>query len=265
MGPQCAPVRKRASRACKAPTSGGVACALESICGHGRRGAFAGHGWCDRPKSEQQAKVSTDTLCHSGAFKAIKLLLAEKAALDTKDTEGITVLMYAARSGDAKAVTALLENAEARRQSVAALIAERTPEVFEDDGLSLATVANGATALFLACRDGHTAVAEALLDAGAVTDVADALGRTPLIVASLHAHTDTVALLLRRNANIDLADNNGFSALMTVCNLALKTTTYRRSRQRLALPAVAQPAKKLLLCGCTLPYSVISKLWISTL
>ena len=65
------------------------------------------------------------------------------------------------------------------------------------------------SALHFACRRGHAAVAEALLDGkfegrGAAIDLQDRNGSTPLTLASMWGHESVVRLLLARGANVAL-------------------------------------------------------------
>ena len=50
----------------------------------------------------------------------------------------------------------------------------------------------GATALMLACQEGHTAVASELLTAGANANARNALGVTPMGLAAFGGHEETL-------------------------------------------------------------------------
>jgi hypothetical protein len=67
--------------------------------------------------------------------------------------------------------------------------------------------------LIAAAENGHVAVVDILLEAGADTDVADSAGTTPLMAASRAGKTETVALLLDRGADVSAADNQGRQAV----------------------------------------------------
>ena len=76
----------------------------------------------------------------------------------------------------------------------------------------------GLSALHWACREGHAAVAEALLDGefegrGAAIDLQDRNGSTPLMRAIYFGREGLVRLLLARGANVALRNGIGMTAL----------------------------------------------------
>ncbi len=78
--------------------------------------------------------------------------------------------------------------------------------------------ANGWTALMLVSATGHSALAEALLDAGAEIDAKcigneSTDGMTPLMIAALQGRAGVVRLLLDRGAKLHLKSTKGLSAL----------------------------------------------------
>jgi len=67
-----------------------------------------------------------------------------------------------------------------------------------------------------AAFNGHAAVAEYLLDAGAEIDAKDSSGRTALMYAASGPFVETVGLLLKRGAEVNVQGTlEGFTALMT--------------------------------------------------
>ena len=74
---------------------------------------------------------------------------------------------------------------------------------------------SGRTALMFAARYGYTAIALALIDAGAETDLRPTTERrmSALIVAALYGHEATARLLLERGADIEITDAYGSAAL----------------------------------------------------
>ena len=60
---------------------------------------------------------------------------------------------------------------------------------------------DGLTALHYACYQGHTNIAEILLDGGAKVNAISTLGLTPLFYAAQRGHHELCSLLLQRNAD----------------------------------------------------------------
>ena len=72
------------------------------------------------------------------------------------------------------------------------------------------------TPLLVACRDGHGAIAEVLLAAGAdVNAIEPTFGAVPLHKATYNGHTDIAALLARQpGVNLDFqGPSNGYTPL----------------------------------------------------
>ena len=114
----------------------------------------------------------------AGLMAPLKALLGrgEEVAVDAKDDEGATALMFAAQGGHATAIEALLAaGAEVE-----------------------AKIEDGRTALMLAAGGGHAAAIAALLAAGAEVEAKDNNGRTALKIAKLCKH-EHAARLLRGN------------------------------------------------------------------
>ena len=82
---------------------------------------------------------------------------------------------------------------------------------------------DGGTALHIACEKGHVATAEVLLDMGADINTADGKGRSPLYAAcwggdaDKRPQLDVARLLLERGADVNQARNDGTTALYIVC------------------------------------------------
>ena len=70
-----------------------------------------------------------------------------------------------------------------------------------------------AGALQNAARAGDLPQVERLLQQGAALNAADAAGRTPLILAAMQGHTAVVQRLLAAGANTALIDHDGLNAL----------------------------------------------------
>ena len=132
-----------------------------------------------------------------GDAARVRELLARGVPVDVRDSEtymlglvwNITALMCAAAQGHLEIVRMLLKAGA----SVAAACAAHK----EDGG-------GGSQPLHFAMSGRHTAVAEALLDAGADPNVVGNYGRTPLVMAIYEDDIEGVRLLLRRGANVNL-------------------------------------------------------------
>lgn len=124
---------------------------------------------------------------------ATALLLMERgASLDGKRPDGISILMLAARNGNADLVRAVL----AKKVDVSA------------------TDNSGANALSHAVRSGNDEAARLLLAAGAKVEVVDRYGWTPLMHAAVNGHAGTVKLLLEKGASPKAQDGKGRTALL---------------------------------------------------
>jgi ankyrin repeat protein len=78
----------------------------------------------------------------------------------------------------------------------------------------------GMTPLLYAARQGHTAVAAALLDAGVpVNQLKGGDRASALLVAAVNGHFDLASLLLDRGANANLTAENGVAPLYAAINL----------------------------------------------
>lgn len=109
---------------------------------------------------------------------------------DTADAEGSTLLMLAARNGNAELVDQLIR----RRAKVAAR------NRYGDD------------ALLLAVFRGHLPVVKLLLAGGAPVNRSE--GWPPLAYAAFNGEVTVMAYLLERGADVNGASDNGTTALM---------------------------------------------------
>ena len=145
-----------------------------------------------------------------GFVSTVELLLSEGANVSTKDNEGFTPLLIAAKNGHAKVCELLLGTDKAD-------VKETGP--------------HGYTPLLAAASNGHTEVCELLIEKGKTNIEETWLGRgcTALIQAALRGHAKTVALLLSKGARPDARDQ-GFTPLLIaaqrghtdVCELLLQ-------------------------------------------
>lgn len=102
-----------------------------------------------------------------------------------------TPLMYGAHSGHVEVTKFLLGH------TGAGAVDERNKE--------------GATALYLAARNGHRDVVRELIEAGADVNATTKTARAPLHCATMNCHAGVVELLLDADARFDIADKSGTS------------------------------------------------------
>lgn len=156
---------------------------------------------------------------------AVKRLLAEGVAVDERQPDGMTALLWAARLDDLALVQSLLEmGAEvdhANRYGVRplALAAENgNPEMVElllESRADPNTAAPGGdTPLMIAARVGKIASVQSLLTRGADPNAREIHGQTALMWAAAEGHGKVVRLLLDKGADPDVALQSGFSAFL---------------------------------------------------
>jgi ankyrin repeat protein len=124
--------------------------------------------------------------------KAAELLLAAggQAAVEQRDCDGRTGLLYAGRSGHIAAVRAVFATV-----SAAAVV-----NVCDDSGTSPVAAA---------AANGHTATLEFLLAHKGDPRLADEMGCTPLHMAVISSHCAAITVLLAAGASPDTPDDDG--------------------------------------------------------
>lgn len=146
-----------------------------------------------------------------GHVAAIHTLLAGKASADATDQSGYSALMWAAMSGFVDAVKVLLGY-----------------EVYADDGVHPLGIdrqdKNGDTALMLAIRAGHYDVVEALVARRANINVANAAGERALSVAVSLGRRRAIRLLCeQRDIDLNAVDRAGLTVMMRAADYADRT------------------------------------------
>ncbi|KFH15731.1 ankyrin repeat-containing protein [Toxoplasma gondii MAS] len=143
--------------------------------------------------------------CAAGHLQAADFLLRAGADFLKADEGHWTPLLSAASAGHLGVVKALIEAAEKASHEEGLSISEAadqqaSTEVVKE--LLEARTPSGGTALTTAAAKGHTAVVEALLDAGANIEATDNYGRTALSKAVVASKEATVEALMRRGASL---------------------------------------------------------------
>lgn len=177
------------------------------------------------------ALACADTLPEAakrGDLAVVEQLLEGGASPDTRDSSGVTALMYAAEAGHTPVIRHLLQKganpnlrdssygmtalmvaaAEGRTEVVRLLLDAKADVNTKDNNL-------GATALLGAAEYGHTAVVELLLSKGADANARDKRGFRALAQAATNGHLDTVRLLVTHEADVNAQDDKyGATPLM---------------------------------------------------
>jgi ankyrin repeat protein len=115
-----------------------------------------------------------------------------RSCIDDVDSFGRTALFWAARTGKAAEMQALL-------------LYGANPEVADRNGL---------TSLHIAAALGHLPCVELLLRSGANTESKDRFGSTPLFAACSGGHSSTIELLLSNGADIEAVSMVGETPIM---------------------------------------------------
>ena len=85
--------------------------------------------------------------------------------------------------------------------------------------LEARTNEGGATAFFLACRNGHLDCAQVLQRVGCDVSAVDSIGQTPLHAATLGGHTEVLAWLLTvEESLLEKQDDGGGTAFHMACS-----------------------------------------------
>jgi ankyrin repeat protein len=134
-------------------------------------------------------------------YTEFRLLLDNNANPQIADEDGMTPLIFAARTGSTDIVESLLLKQQQQRQH-------------GNKGLLLEQADHdGNTALIWASRKGHVKTVRLLLANGANVKHTNKLGRTALCEAATNGEKINAKLLLKHGAEIDVQDNSGNTPL----------------------------------------------------
>lgn len=149
-------------------------------------------------QADPNAKTITTTPLIAGAAyfgreKMLDALLAKGADFRAVDSDGWTVLHYAALGG--------------HKRIVSRMIAKGL-------GVNARIRSDGMTALGMAAVRGHTEVVQLLLAQHADPNIPDFGGNTPLLHAAMRGRTETVRLLIANGADVNSTSRPGWTPLM---------------------------------------------------
>ena len=188
----------------------------------------------DPNSSDPTGETSLMLAARAGNLDIVKALLSKGAPVDTRDPSyEQTALMIAVREGHTNVVQLLIQhhadvNARTRAGKPPAF---RTPA--SNSGSKGAGIVRGGwpergerdptpgakTPLLYAAREGHTAIAQLLLKAGAGLDKADADGVTPLLMALMNNQLALANTLIQQGADVNAADWYGQTPLFTAVDI----------------------------------------------
>ena len=173
------------------------------------------------------------TAARTGNAEVVARLLAKGADPNAReDQQGETALMWAASENHA-AVVKLLAAAGRRRQR--ALQAAAFPkDRFGLEGVLTILPKGSWTPLMYAARDGAPDAAAALLAAGAGINAVDPDGTTPLVRAIWNFHYDTARVLLEAGADPNITDSAGMAALYAAVDMSTLGEVYGLPARKVA-------------------------------
>jgi ankyrin repeat protein len=164
-------------------------------------------------------------------YKIVRLLLEHKAAIDRKDTEGKTALMYAVTASIEELIDSLIHlrlvsstikltdfmtppmlsllkpRFEPQKELCVTYLIERGADIHAMDK-------KGISILIHAARTGNLNVVKNLVGHGASITTKSPRGITALYAAAINGHTEIADFLIRKGADIDVRLNDGETPLM---------------------------------------------------
>lgn len=147
----------------------------------------------------------------------VKKLIEAGAYVNATEYERNTPLIAACEKGEVETVKVLLKNgADVNQASYneyykcpEGMAVEEWNKMKHDENSVDFHREECETPLTVACKNGHVAVAEYLIEAGADVNVKKHDYGTPLTLACKNGHSKTVELLLKKEAKINIEDSDG--------------------------------------------------------
>lgn len=165
----------------------------------------------------------------TGSVESVELLLARGVDVNAREQEkSQTALMWAAAEGHAAVVSKLL--AAGADPNLVAQPVQLPNEALKDQGRQWQDYSRGGlTALMYAAREGHLAVADALVERGARLDIRTPNNLTALNIAVINDSLDLAARLLERGAD---PNDGSLYELVQLNNVKTTTTIADATRPR---------------------------------
>jgi ankyrin repeat protein len=174
----------------------------------------------DPNSADPGGETALMTAARTGAPGPLRLLLERGAKVDAREPEfGQTALMIAVREDHVDAIDVLLHagaspDAQTRKGPIPAFVPPCKGTGCGSEGVGInrgglpdrgrrAEAKGGMTPLLYAARDGRTAAAQRLLDAGADVELAEVNGIRPLLMSLLNNNLAVARLLLAKRANVN--------------------------------------------------------------
>lgn len=168
---------------------------------------------------------------HESTTVVLKMLLEHRAGLAVTDHQGWNVLHHACRGGQINVLRFLIDERSDPavktahgRNCIMLTTLEGHDTLFHELVISKVFKQQihdrddlGCTPLHLACTQGHTHMAHALIDHKAKVGQKDLAGKRPIHVACQYGHLETVKLLMKRGAKVDDSCNKYRTPIMYAC------------------------------------------------
>lgn len=186
------------------------------------------------------------TAARTGNAAAVKLLLDQGGDPNAREnTNGETALMWAVAENHPEAARVLVAHGAALNTRSKAL--EYKTDRFGLEGVVTILPRGSFTPLMYAAREGSTAAAQALAEAGADLNLTDPDGLTAMVIAIINSHYDTAAMLAKKGADPNLGDSTGMAALYAAADMSTLTEIYGRPPRKTTSPVRAVDLMQVLL------------------
>jgi ankyrin repeat protein len=176
------------------------------------------------------------TAARTGNAEAVRILLEHGSDPNAKESANDeTALMWAVAENHGEAAHELI--AHGAELNVRSKLLEYKTDRFGLEGVLTILPRGNWTPLMYAARQGSLEAARVLADAGASLNLTDPDGTTALILAIINGHYDTAALLLDKGADPNIADSTGMAALYAAADMSTLAEVFgrppRKSTERL--------------------------------